>query len=85
MGSAYYDRKMSTEERERRSTQAKRLNAEGKFGGKQRGSGRPSKLRTKLSKEVAELIAGMSEAQLIVALELLKSILHMVKRAEEMP
>jgi hypothetical protein len=46
---------LSDEERKRRSDQAKRLVAQGKFGGKQPGSGRPRKKRA--SELVAERVS----------------------------
>lgn len=48
------------EERERRSELAKKLHAEGKFGGNQKGAGRPPKERA--SKYIAEKVAEDAEA-----------------------
>src|SRR5580765_6877984 len=47
--------KLTPEERERRSQRAKELNAQGKFGGPQPGSGRPRK------KRASELVAEEAE------------------------
>jgi hypothetical protein len=59
---------LSDAERERRSVQAKRLVKEGKLGGTRRGSGRPSKLRTKLAVDLSNQIATMSETRLSLAI-----------------
>jgi hypothetical protein len=68
--------KVSDSERERRSAQAKRLHAEGKFGGPTPGAGRPSKLRTKLANDLAKLIAGMNESELALAIHFLTALVR---------
>jgi hypothetical protein len=60
---------VSDAERKRRSEQAKRQHAEGRFGGAQPGSGRPNKLRTKLAHDLANEMASLSveELQMVLA------------------
>ena len=59
---------ISEEDRIRRSELAKKLNADGKFGGKQRGSGRPKKERAqetvsdKISEEGENIFAALKSA-----------------------
>jgi hypothetical protein len=58
-------RELSQEERQRRSDLARRLHAEGRFGGPQPGSGRPRKARA--AQIVAEAAKETENAKLMIA------------------